>query len=249
MYKEGVGYRMSRFALISLLFTFFTATLTLSASAASVTLVWNASPGTNIAGYNVYYGVASRTYTNKVNVGNATNATVSGLIAGTTYFFAVSAYDTYGLESDYSNEMSYTVPLTPVNQPPTLNIIPNVTINEDAGQQTVSLSGITSGATNEIQTLTVTASSSNPSLVPNPTVSYTSPNTTGSLSFTPVATASGVATISVTVNDGQTTNNTITRSFTVTVNSVNDAPTIDPIANLTINENAGAQTVNLSGIT
>src|SRR5437763_16901195 len=113
LYKEGVGYRMSRFALISLLFTFFTATLTLSASAASVTLVWNASPGTNVAGYNVYYGVSSRTYTNKVNVGNATNATISGLIEGTTYYFAVTAYDTYGLERDYSNDVCYTVPINP----------------------------------------------------------------------------------------------------------------------------------------
>src|SRR5207244_154249 len=134
--------------------TFLTAALTWSASAASVSLVWNASSGTNVAGYNVYYGVASRTYTNKVNVGNVTNATISGLIEGTTYFFAVTAYDQYGLESDYSNEMSYMVPVTPpANKAPTINQIANVTINEDAPLQTVNLSGITSGATNEVQTL------------------------------------------------------------------------------------------------
>src|SRR5437588_11967925 len=133
MYKEGVLGRMSRYALISLLLTIISAAVSFSAHAASVTLVWNPSPGTNVAGYNVYYGVASRTYTNKVNVGNATNATVSGLIEGTTYYFAVTAYDTYGLESDYSNEMSYTVPITPaVNQQPTLNQIASITINEDA---------------------------------------------------------------------------------------------------------------------
>ena len=45
------------------------------------------------------------------------------------------------------------------------------------------------------QALTVTAVSSNPGLIPNPTVSYTSPGTTGSLRFTPVANASGTATI------------------------------------------------------
>ena len=33
-----------------------------------------------------------------------------------------------------------------------------------------------------------------------------------------------------------------------TVNQPNDAPTLDPLLNLTLNENAGAQTVNLSGI-
>jgi hypothetical protein len=74
----------------------------------SVTLAWNPSPDTNVAGYNVYYGVASRTYTNVINAGNATNATVSGLVEGATYYFTAAAYNTLGLESDYSNETSYT---------------------------------------------------------------------------------------------------------------------------------------------
>src|SRR4030095_12787127 len=54
--------------------------------------------------------------------------------------------------------------------------------------------------------------------------SYTSLNPTGSLSYTPVANASGTATVTVTVNDGQSTNNITTQSFTVTVNPVNDVP-------------------------
>src|SRR5438874_1541181 len=71
----------------------------------SVTLAWNRSPGTNIVGYKVYYGVASRTYTAVVSAGNSTNATVSGLTSGATYFFAVTSYDPSGLESDYSSEI------------------------------------------------------------------------------------------------------------------------------------------------
>ena len=90
-------------------------------------------------------------------------------------------------------------------------------INENAPAQTVALSGISSGATNEHQTLTVTAVSSKPGLIPNPTITYTSPNTTGSLTFRPVAKAFGAANISVTVNDGGTSNNVITRMFTVTI--------------------------------
>src|SRR5437588_3377418 len=46
----------------------------------------------------------------------------------------------------------------------------NLTINENAGLQTVNLSGISSGATNEAQVLTVTAISSNPALIPPPMV-------------------------------------------------------------------------------
>ena len=217
----------------------------------SVTLAWNASTDPSVVGYNVYYGGASGAYTNEICAGNATNATISGLIQGTTYYFAATTYAASGLESPFSSEVSYLVPMnTPiVNQPPTLNAIGNLTINENAGLQTVSLSGITSGATNENQTLAVTAVSSNTGLIPNPTVNYTSPNTNGTLTFTPVVNGNGTATITVTVNDGGTSNNIVTQSFTVTVNAVNNQPTLNAIGNLTINENAGLQTVSLSGIT
>ena len=133
-----------------------------------------------------------------------------------------------------SSPSTFTVTVNPVNQPPTLNALANVTINENAGLQTVNLSGITSGATNQVQTLTVTASSSNPGLIPTPAVSYTSPNTTGSITFTPVASAYGSATITVTVNDGGASNNLVSQTFTVTVNRVNQPPTISSIANLLI---------------
>jgi len=78
----------------------------------SVTLAWNRSPDTNVVGYNAYYGVASRTYTNTINLGNTTKATISGLVEGATYYFALTAYNILGLESDYSSEISYTVPTT-----------------------------------------------------------------------------------------------------------------------------------------
>jgi hypothetical protein len=143
---------------------------------------------------------------------------------------------------------TFAVTVNPVNQTPTLNALANVTINENASLQTVNLSGISSGAANENQTLTVTTSSSNPGLIPMPAVNYTSPNTTGSITFTPVANGFGSATITVTVNDGGTSNNIISRTFAVTVNPVNQPPTLNALANVTINENASLQTVNLSGI-
>ena len=77
-------------------------------AASSVTLAWDPSTSTNIAGYKVYYGPASRTYTNTLTVGNATNTTISNLITGATYYFTATAYDTANLESDFSNEVGYT---------------------------------------------------------------------------------------------------------------------------------------------
>src|ERR1039457_4593671 len=76
--------------------------------------------------------------------------------------------------------------LNPVNKPPTLAPLDSFTINENAGPQTVNLGGISAGA-GESQVLTVTATSDNPGLILNPAVTYTSPNASGTLSFTPVA--------------------------------------------------------------
>ena len=77
---------------------------------ASVDLEWNGNPDPSVTGYNVYYGGASHSYTNIVSVGNTTNATVGGLSEGQTYYFAVTAYDAFGDESDFSQETLYVVP-------------------------------------------------------------------------------------------------------------------------------------------
>ena len=83
------------------------AVLILAASAlpvrgqSSVTLAWDPSLGSGIAGYHLYEGAASRNYTNVIDVGESTTATASNLVSGTTYYFAVTAYDTGGLESDF----------------------------------------------------------------------------------------------------------------------------------------------------
>ena len=110
-----------------------------------------------------------------------------------------------------------------VNDAPTINTPSNITINENAGQQTVNLTGIAAGG-GETQTLTVTASSNDTNLTGTPTVMYTSPNSTGTLTFTPAANAFGTATITLTVMDDGGTQysgvDTTQVQFTVTVNQV-----------------------------
>jgi hypothetical protein len=49
-----------------------------------------------------------------VDVENNTSCSVSGLDEGTTYHFAVKAYNDKYLESDYSEELVYTIPITPL---------------------------------------------------------------------------------------------------------------------------------------
>lgn len=83
-----------------------------SAKQASVTLTWDPPPETGIAGYRLYSGLASGQYTNTVNVA-ATRHTVTNLVFGAKYFFAVTAVSTHGLESPYSNELPFAVPAKP----------------------------------------------------------------------------------------------------------------------------------------
>jgi len=63
---------------------------------------------TDLAGYKVYYGTTSGNYTASTDVGNVTTYTVSDL-PPQVYYFAITAYDTVGNESDYSNEAYKTI--------------------------------------------------------------------------------------------------------------------------------------------
>jgi hypothetical protein len=140
----------------------------------------------------------------------------------------------------------FVLTVVPVNDPPTLDGPGDLTIAEDAGLQVVLLTGIGSGASNELQSLTITATSSDPSLIPDPIVAYTNGQTTGSLTFTPLPNASGTSTITVRVDDGGASNNVITRPFTVRVNSVNDLPGISLIPDLSMDDNTTSPPISFS---
>jgi len=209
-------------------FLILTALITSVQAAGSITLAWDRNTNAIVTGYNVYYGGACGAYTNEISAGNTTNATIPGLVQGTTYYFAVTTHTASGVESPFSSEVSYLVPLNVpiVNHPPTLNALGGLTINKNAGTQTVNLTGITSGSSNEVQTLTVMATSSNTNLICKPTVNYTSPNTNGTLSFAPATNNYGTATITVTVNDGGDGNNLTSQTFVVTVGLAPPPPSV-----------------------
>jgi len=81
---------------------------------ASVTLAWDAVTTGNPAGYRVYYGTSTGAYSqtpgNGLDAGTATIYTVTGLSTGTRYYFAATAHDALGHESDYSNEVFQDIP-------------------------------------------------------------------------------------------------------------------------------------------
>jgi hypothetical protein len=107
-----------------------------------------------------------------------------------------------------------TVTVTAVNDLPTLAPPADRALEPSAGEQVVALSGIGAGAPNESQPLDVIAASSNPTLIPDPSIIYDGASTTGELRFTPTAGLTGTATVSVTVSDGLSET---LRTFNVTV--------------------------------
>jgi fibronectin type 3 domain-containing protein len=82
--------------------------MTACVQATDVTLQWDASVTPTVTGYKVYYGLESRLYGTPITIGNITTYTVTALGAG-TFFFAVTAIDAQGNESDFSNEVSQVI--------------------------------------------------------------------------------------------------------------------------------------------
>lgn len=84
------------------------------AMAAQVRLAWDANTESDIAGYRLYYNTQSGVYSISQMVQvlgiNNTQSAVTALTGGITYYFVVTAFNTSDLESDYSNEVSYTPP-------------------------------------------------------------------------------------------------------------------------------------------
>jgi hypothetical protein len=86
-----------------------------------ITLAWDApttntdgsflNPATGLSLYKIYYGTAPLMYTTVVDVTNPGTTTISQALdlSSGTYYFTVTAVDTFGQESSYSNEVMKTI--------------------------------------------------------------------------------------------------------------------------------------------
>lgn len=79
------------------------------AEAQSVTLAWDPNSEPDLAGYVIGYGTAPGQNQATVDVGMATQWTLSGFTSGGTYYFRVYAYNSLGMRSAPSAEVSTTV--------------------------------------------------------------------------------------------------------------------------------------------
>nr|MBP7688612.1 tandem-95 repeat protein [Thermoflexales bacterium] len=141
--------------------------------------------------------------------------------------------------SDTSAPQTFVITLNPVNDVPSFTAGSNRTVSEDAGAQTVAAwaTAISAGPLNEAsQALTFTLTTDNVTLFGVlPAVSAT----TGNLTFTPAANQFGTATVTATLQDSGGTDRggvdtSVAQVFTLTVDSVNDAPSFGKGPNLNV---------------
>jgi hypothetical protein len=84
-------------------------------SAFDVTLAWDSNPEPDLARYKVYVGTRSFQYDTVLDAGLETQKVIPSLEPGRTYYFAVSATLSNGIESELSAEVTYTLPIDGTN--------------------------------------------------------------------------------------------------------------------------------------
>ena len=105
--KDGHMYKKDNFVLMTILLGILLLILGFQKIyPAQINMTWNANTETDLAGYSVFIGKSSRSYDRSVDAGNTTSFVVDGVRENIELFFAVTAYDTAGNESKYSEEMS-----------------------------------------------------------------------------------------------------------------------------------------------
>ena len=132
-----------------------------------------------------------------------------------SFTFQVEDSGPAGANLDLSPE-SLRLHVTARNDLPTLDPITDRIVPPGGLEaQSVPLSGISAGG-GEVQTLTISAVSSNPLVIPHPLVAYASPQSTGSLQFSQLPGSAGSAVITVTITDsGGEGTDTFSRTFRI----------------------------------
>jgi hypothetical protein len=159
----------------------------------------------------------------------------------------VTAVDDGGTTNggDDRTQQTFIIVVLARNDAPSVSGIGDLSVPEDAPAQTIQwVTSVSPGPSDESgQHVTLGLASDHPELFAvQPALTQS-----GTLTYTPAADAFGIAHVTVTAkDDGGTANggvDTSSKTFTITLRPVNDAPTFVPGGNVTVLENAGAQTL------
>jgi hypothetical protein len=90
------------------------------AATVELTAIWTPNTEADLAGYRLYYSeITGGPYTFVQEYGKvSTGKTNASMVYGDVLYFILTAFDTEGLESGYSNEASYRLPFPGENRIP-----------------------------------------------------------------------------------------------------------------------------------
>lgn len=182
------------------------------------------------------------------------NISPNGNVSSTTPFtfaYRIGSFD--GASTQYTAYRNFSLTMKPINDAPTMSALTNQTIAESTS--TVPNSGFIDitvgpggGGFETSQTLTLTATSSDTTLLPDANLVVTTPSTgVRRLTFTPVVNRSGAATVTVKLKDNGGTADAgvdeTTSTFILTVTPVDDPPYfISIFSTVDTNEGGAVQT-------
>ena len=191
---------------------------------AQVTLAWDPNTEPDLAGHKIYSGSTSGNYDSNIDIGNRTSYTIPNVTEGQTYYFVVTAYDTFSNESGYSAEVAYTVPILDLTAPSTPTSLQAATISTSQ----INLSWNASSDNIGVTGYRIYRDSTQIATTSNTTYQDTglSPSTTYSYTVSAYDAAGNVS--------GQSSASVAT---TLTL-SGNNPPVLNTIANIIVNEGA-----------
>ena len=214
-------------------FTLFLFPSTVFAQQESVKLAWSPNIEPDLSHYNLYRDTQPGTIVFLAAISKPdTTYTDTQVAQGNTYYYKLTAVDIHGYESGPSNEVSVNI----VNDPPTINQIPNQTIAEGGNFSSIQLDNYVIDPDHSDSQLTWSyTGNSQLSVSINAnrvaTIGIPNQNWNGSENITFKATDPGGLSAS--------------RAVTFTVNAVNDPPVISQIPNQTIAEGGSFNTISL----
>ncbi|CAN5668251.1 hypothetical protein BH10BDE1_BH10BDE1_16050 [soil metagenome] len=160
---------------------------------------------------------------------------------GTTFYSGSAGFQFVLVDGEgrQSNTGLAALTIVQTNQAPTLALIADRSTNEDTPAVVVMTPADSDGALT-CTTANFTVTSSNQTLVPNGSLALSGAWPGCQLTATPALNLAGTTTISVTLSDGI---QSAARSFVLTVDPVNDAPTISNVLNLSTNEDTATAAI------
>lgn len=167
------------------------------------------------------------------------NIAISGTGSAKTITITPTANE-YGLvtitiaatDGGLTTTSSFAVSVTPVNDTPVLSTILDQTTDEDTAINSISFTA--TDIEDPACSLSITITSSNQSLFPDTTISYTCNDNNYTMTANPVLNQNGFTIITILVTDS--VGLTSVTSFNLTVTAINDSPVISTISDQIIDE-------------